>query len=142
MNLPGFALIPKTDASPALNGSRTRVTLDWFSASGSTQNASGARKLMQAAALWIVVSYVAFCPGSAAFGQVMHVDFTALDPAMQEKVQSALVKVKESPDDIAAVETLLAVEPRVVKTVGTSESFSSNDPVRSRALKWSQSFQP
>jgi hypothetical protein len=92
--------------------------------------------------VWMAVWHLAFCLGSAntAFGDVICFDSFKLAPAMQEKVQAALVKVKESPTDISAVETLLAVEPRLVEAVGTS--FSSSDPVRNQALQWSQSLQP
>jgi len=96
------------------------------------------------ASLWMAVWHLAFClgPAGTAFGGVFHMDSSALDPAMREKVQAALVKIKESPSDISAVETLLAVEPRLVQTIGTNESFSSGDPVRNQALQWSQSLQP
>jgi HEAT repeat protein len=72
----------------------------------------------------------------------MHFDHMALVPEMQEKVRSALLKLQELPDDISSIETLLSIEPRVVETVGSNEFFSSSDPLRSGALKWSQSLQP
>jgi hypothetical protein len=107
------------------------------------RSVTGAKELTRVAVLWIALWHVSLPGlGGTAFGQVIHFDFTASDPAMKEKVQAALVKIKKSPDDISAVETLLAAEPSVVETVGTSQWFSSLDPVRSEALKWSQSMQP
>jgi HEAT repeat protein len=99
---------------------------------------------MRVAVLWMVVWHVAFClgPSSTAFGGVMHLDSSPPDPAIQEKVQAALVKLKELPDDVSAVETLLAVEPRIVEAVGTNQSFSNSDPVLNSALNWSQTLQP
>ncbi len=107
---------------------------------GSGRNDTDARVVMRLAVLWLVV----FCPGpvSTAFGGGMHLDATPPDPAMQEKVRAALVKLKESPGDITAVETLLTVEPRIVEAVGTNQSFSNSDPVLNSALNWSQTLQP
>jgi HEAT repeat protein len=111
---------------------------------GIRRSVTGAKEFVREAVLWIAVWHVAFCPGLAgtAFGQIVHFDPTALDPAMRARVQAALVKLKESPGDISAVETLLAIEPRVVEAVGSSKFFTSSDPVRSQALKWSQELQP
>jgi HEAT repeat protein len=99
---------------------------------------------VRVAVLWIAVCHMAFCPGPAAtaFGQIMYLDFSALDPATQERVRAALVKLKESPGDISAVETILAIAPRVLETVGTNQYSSSSDPVQNQALKWIQSLQP
>lgn len=110
---------------------------------GTGRNVTGASVARRMVVLWMVVWHVAFCPGptGTAFGGVLRLDSTPPDPAMQEKVRAALVKLKESPGDVAAVEALLAVEPRVVEAVGTSESFSNSDPVLNSALNWSQSLQ-
>ncbi len=103
----------------------------------------GAKGFSRAAVLWIALWQMSFSrQGGTAFGQIFHLDASAPDPAMREKVPAALAKIEESPADISAVETLLAVEPRIVETVGTSETFSSSDPVLNRALRWSQSLQP
>lgn len=101
-------------------------------------------KFIRVAFLLITVWCAPFCsqPMGTAFGQVAHFDFDELDPATQEKVRAALTKLKESPIDVSAVEALLAIEPRVAETVGTSEFFSSNAPVKSQALKWIQALQP
>jgi HEAT repeats len=111
---------------------------------GISRTVTGAKEFVRAAVLWLTVWHVAFCPGpaSTAFGQILHFDPTALDPAMRARVQAALVKLKESPSDISAVETLLAIEPRVVEAVGSSKLFSGSDPVRNQALKWGQGLQP
>ena len=101
-------------------------------------------KFIRVAFLLITVWCAPFCsqPVGTAFGQVAHFDFNELDPATQEKVEAALTKLKESPSDVSAVEELLAIEPRVAETVGTSEVFCSNAPVKSQALKWIQALRP
>ncbi|HEX8297202.1 MAG TPA: HEAT repeat domain-containing protein [Chthoniobacteraceae bacterium] len=111
---------------------------------GSRRSGINTNEFRRIAVLWLAVCHVAFFSGAAqmALGQRIDIDSTALDPAMQERVQQALVKLKESPGDIAAVETILAVEPRAVGAVGTNEWFWSSDPVRSEALTWSQKLQP
>ena len=97
-------------------------------------------KSIRAALLLTTLFGAASCPRpmGTAFGQVAHFDLDELDPATQEKVRAALTKLKESPIDVSAVEALLAIEPRVAETVGTSEVFCSNAPVKSQALKWIQ----
>lgn len=87
---------------------------------------------------------VVFYPGPAGitFAGGFFINGAVLEPAMQEKVKAALLKLKEAPADIAAIEVLLSVEPQVVKTVGTNQHFSGNDPLRNEALQWCQTLQP
>ncbi len=59
---------------------------------------------------------------------------------LREKVETAFARIKESPADVSAIETLLAVEPRVLKVAGTW--FSDTDPTLNAALHWAQSLQP
>lgn len=96
--------------------------------------------LLLAALAW-QVSFLGY-PLSTAFAGEHHLTTTLPDPAKQQMVQAALEKLKESPHDVSAVQDLLAVEPRIVETIGTNVSFSVTDPALNRALIWSQSLQP
>ena len=109
-------------------------------AHGRGRTVASDRFLLLGALVW----HVAFLchPFATAFAGVIQVTTSLPDPAKQQRVQAALEKLKESPQDISAVETLLAVEPRIVETIGTNVSFSETDPVLNRALIWSQSLQP
>lgn len=93
-----------------------------------------------AALVWQVIFFG--CPLVTAFASGIHVTTSLPDPAKLQRVQAALEKLKKSPVDVSAVETLLAVEPRIVETIGTNMSFSEADPLLNRALIWSQSLQP
>ena len=94
--------------------------------------------------LCIAASGVVFYPGPAgiAFAGRFSINGDALEPVMQEKVRAALLKLKESPADIAAIEVLLSVEPQMVEFVGTNQYFSGTDPLRNEALQWCQTLQP
>gem|GEM_PF-3237436 len=94
--------------------------------------------------LCIAASGVVFYPGPAgiAFAGRFSINGDALEPAMQEKVKAALLKLKESPADITAIEVLLSVEPRLVYFVGTNQHFSGTDPLRNEALLWCQTLHP
>lgn len=81
-------------------------------------------------------------PAGTAFAVMIQHDAKTLDPAMQEKVRAALLKLKDSPADLAAIEVLLSIEPDVAKAAGTNWLFSSTDPLRNEALQWCQTLQP
>lgn len=78
----------------------------------------------------------------AATAGVHSLDGNPLDAKMHEKVSAAAEKLKRAPDDIAAIEVFLSVEPRLVETVGTNQHFAASDPLKNEALKWCQTLQP
>lgn len=61
---------------------------------------------------------------------------------MHEKVRAAAEKLKTSPDDIAAIEVFLSVEPRLVEAVGANQHFAGTDSLKNEALIWCQTLQP
>lgn len=78
----------------------------------------------------------------AAAAGVLSLDGNPLDATMHEKVRAAAEKLKTSPDDIAAIEVFLSVEPRLVEAVGTNQHFTGTDPLKNEALIWCQTLQP
>lgn len=93
--------------------------------------------------LALVACETAVFPGPIIVSGVKQfIDSAPLDPSMQEKVEAALSTIKETPDDIAAIEVLLSVDPRVVGAVETNQIFLGGDSLRGKAVDWSQSLQP
>jgi hypothetical protein len=101
----------------------------------------GMGQIVRGAVVGLLIWQMGFSPGPGNAASIEVIFGSGLDPETKTKVEAALTKINEPPVNLAAVETLLSVEPRVAETVGTSRMLSSSDAVVGQALNWCQSLQ-